>query len=170
MRVSAGSAFFRQACAALLCLGAIWAVAVPAAPWLVQADESRTAQVGGAIVYEFGARICHQRPDRSFASAGLQWPVCGRCAGLYLTFGAAALAVWGARPLGSAAARLSLPSWRVALIAALLPIAISWVLERLPIAVLSPLVRAWLAAPAGATIALLLFALRARCGRRPEVD
>ena len=37
------------------------------------------------------SHICHQRPERSFHTAGVQWPVCGRCSGLYLgaPFGAA---------------------------------------------------------------------------------
>ena len=39
-------------------------------------------------IYVAGHFVCHQRPERSFASCGYQWPVCGRCAGLYL--GAAA--------------------------------------------------------------------------------
>ena len=37
------------------------------------------------------SRLCHQRPERSFFTVGVQWPVCGRCSGLYL--GAAAGAV-----------------------------------------------------------------------------
>ncbi len=36
------------------------------------------------VVYVAASRICHQRPERSFHTAGVQWPVCGRCAGLYL--------------------------------------------------------------------------------------
>jgi uncharacterized membrane protein len=31
-----------------------------------------------------GSRVCHQRPERSFHTAGVKWPVCARCSGLYL--------------------------------------------------------------------------------------
>src|SRR5689334_919680 len=37
-----------------------------------------------ALVYLAASRICHQLPVRSFHTAGVQWPVCGRCSGLYL--------------------------------------------------------------------------------------
>lgn len=35
-------------------------------------------------IYLAASRICHQRAERSFHTAGVQWPVCGRCSGLYL--------------------------------------------------------------------------------------
>jgi len=37
-----------------------------------------------AFAYSAGAVVCHQLPERSFAWAGQQWPVCARCSGLYL--------------------------------------------------------------------------------------
>lgn len=37
----------------------------------------------GAAVYAVGSFICHQIPERSFALAGAQLPVCARCLGLY---------------------------------------------------------------------------------------
>jgi len=42
------------------------------------------------MVYVVGSKICHQRPERSFHTGGVQWPVCARCAGLYASapFGA----------------------------------------------------------------------------------
>lgn len=36
------------------------------------------------VVRLAASRVCHQRPDRSFHTAGIQWPVCARCSGLYL--------------------------------------------------------------------------------------
>jgi uncharacterized membrane protein len=43
--------------------------------------------------YAFGAAVCHQRPDRSFALGGNQLPVCERCLaiefGMLAAFGAA---------------------------------------------------------------------------------
>jgi uncharacterized membrane protein len=45
--------------------------------------------------YAFGAAVCHQRPDRSFALDGNQLPVCERCfaieLGMVAAFGAAVL-------------------------------------------------------------------------------
>ena len=47
-----------------------------------------------AIVRLAASRVCHRLPDRSFHTAGVQWPVCARCTGLYLAapFGAVAAA------------------------------------------------------------------------------
>lgn len=82
----------------------VWSLAAGAALWgaaLVWAPSARGADGGGgrraaaSLVFEAGARICHQRADRSFAVGGRPMPVCGRCAGLYL-----------AVPLGLAAAAL----------------------------------------------------------------
>jgi len=43
-----------------------------------------------SVVYLAGGQVCHQRPERSFETAGVAWPVCARCTGLYLAapFGA----------------------------------------------------------------------------------
>lgn len=37
-----------------------------------------------AMVYLAAAQVCHQQPERSFHTGGERWPVCARCAGLYL--------------------------------------------------------------------------------------
>lgn len=50
-----------------------------------------------AIVYATASGICHQRPERSFFTAGVQWPVCGRCSGLYLAAPVGALAAMARR-------------------------------------------------------------------------
>jgi uncharacterized membrane protein len=61
----------------------------PAAASAAVAVEVRSGPVAWTeVVRLVGARICHQRPERSFHAAGVQWPVCARCSGLYL--GAAA--------------------------------------------------------------------------------
>jgi uncharacterized membrane protein len=56
------------------------------------------------LVYAFAARICHQRPERSFVLAGMPMPVCARCAGLYASGALGAAAAWA-----SARRRLALP-------------------------------------------------------------
>jgi len=36
-------------------------------------------------IYLIASRVCHQRPERSFQSRAVTWPVCARCSGLYLS-------------------------------------------------------------------------------------
>ena len=102
-------------------------------------------------VYAAASRVCHQRPDRSFYSAGVKWPVCGRCSGLYL-----------AAPLGALAAaaawRRRAPSARpiVWLALAAVPTALSLVIEWLGLAPVSNLERLLAALPLGAAIAFVL--------------
>ena len=43
-----------------------------------------SAPAFSALVYVAAGRICHQNPERSFHAGGTRWPVCARCAGLYL--------------------------------------------------------------------------------------
>ena len=43
-----------------------------------------SAPAFSALVYLASGRVCHQNPARSFHAGGIQWPVCARCAGLYL--------------------------------------------------------------------------------------
>ncbi len=101
------------------------------APWMPCTTRSASPAVraAAALVYRFGHEVCNQRPDRSFASCGVPWPVCGRCAGLYLgaAFGALALLVI---PAGTAStAGVSLRGWRRLLLGAALPTAVLWLLE-----------------------------------------
>jgi len=37
-----------------------------------------------AAVYLASGQVCHQKPERSFQTQGVMWPVCARCSGLYL--------------------------------------------------------------------------------------
>lgn len=102
------------------------------------------------IVYSAAGLVCHQRPDRSFSTGGVQWPVCGRCAGLYL-----------AAPLGAIAARLLRSGSRgeraaVGLAIAAAPTAASWLAEHLAGMPQSNVVRAALAVPLGAAVAYIL--------------
>jgi uncharacterized membrane protein len=56
-----------------------------------------TTQHGHAsawIVDGLASAVCHRRPSRSFRMDGRQFPVCARCAGLYLSGAVGALAGW----------------------------------------------------------------------------
>src|SRR5579862_6327773 len=88
-----------------------WPVVLVATVWARQGGQ---APLWTVAVYAVGARICHQLPDRSFFTGGVQWPVCARCAGLYLSapFGAL-IALVGRRPLARRSA------WAIVLVAAL---------------------------------------------------
>jgi hypothetical protein len=70
-----------------------WAAALPLAALAAGGPAGGAAGDAFAVaVYGLGSALCHQRPERSFDLLGTQWPVCGRCAGLYAGGAAAALA------------------------------------------------------------------------------
>ena len=103
-----------------------------------------------SIVYSAASLVCHQRPDRSFSTSGVQWPVCGRCAGLYL-----------AAPFGAIGARLLRSGSRgeravMALAIAGAPTAASWLAEHLAGIPQSNIMRAVLAVPLGTVVAYIL--------------
>ena len=124
----------------LLVLGAgWWSAETGRAPWM------------GSAVYLTAGRICHQRSERSFQTAGVQWPVCGRCAGLYL-----------AAPVGAFAALIASRRERVRrswLLAAAVPTAVTFALEFFGVAPVSSVARALAALPLGAAIAYVLVAV-----------
>ncbi|MEO7190647.1 MAG: DUF2085 domain-containing protein [Vicinamibacterales bacterium] len=99
-------------------------------------------------VYMAASRVCHQRPERSFHTHDVQWPVCGRCSGLYL-----------AAPLGAALAllpasqRRSRRFVRVALVLAAIPTALTVVLEQSGLVGITNMVRAMAATPLGLALA-----------------
>ena len=105
------------------------AITVAAVAWLaiIIVSPSILAHGRGRILalsaYEIGARICHQRPERSFHIAGVQMPVCARCFGLYLSGALGLSLAWAHRR------RLSPMVTRVALGVAALPIAVTVALE-----------------------------------------
>jgi uncharacterized membrane protein len=121
----------------------LWVLAIFAAPAVIAQSTS-----AAAFVFEIGARICHQRPERSFHIAGMQMPVCARCLGLYLSGALGALSAWfGAPPRRGP---LLENRMRLMLIVAAAPTAVSVAFEWLGFAYPSNVVRALLALPLGA--------------------
>jgi uncharacterized membrane protein len=104
-----------------------------------------------AAAYLVAGRVCHQRPERSFHTSGIKWPVCGRCAGLYLAAPIGALAAFARRRGGGAPAL----GW---LLAAAVPTAVTFVLEFTNLAQVSSLARAIAALPLGAAVAHVIVA------------
>ena len=106
-----------------------------------------------ASTYLVAHRVCHQNPARSFSFAGAPLPVCGRCTGLYL-----------AGPIGALAAivsrrnRSTMPAigW---LIAAAVPTALTYGLEKLAGVPMTSIARMIAALPLGAAIAFYIVAV-----------
>jgi uncharacterized membrane protein len=123
-----------------LTLGALlWSGIVVAAPLALHRPALTEA---AATVYAASARICHQRPERSFQITGRQLPVCARCLGLYLAGAAGALLAWG-----SASGRLDRA--RLALLVAAAPTALTWGAEVAGFAGFSNAARGLAAVPLG---------------------
>lgn len=119
----------------------VWAVVILIAPLAIQ----RPAGAGGAtLVYAASSRICHQRTERSFAVAGVQMPVCARCAGLYLAGAAGALIACFRR-----LPRAMVHRTRTVLAVAALPTALTFALEFASLMPFSNVARAVAAIPLG---------------------
>jgi uncharacterized membrane protein len=118
----------------------LWVIALVSAPAALSHDT-----LGGAVAYLYaaGSQICHQRPERSFALADMQLPVCARCFGLYFSGALGAVAVW-------LSARRPRPHARLLLALAALPTGVTWALESAGLAGFSNLTRAAAALPLGA--------------------
>jgi len=113
--------------AALTTAAALWVATLIAAPYALTTDNPRVVSAA-AFVYRGAGFICHQRATRSFHLAGVQLPVCARCAGLYMSGAVAAMAAWivSRRPAVPANTR------RIVLLAAI-PTAVSVIVERIGI-------------------------------------
>jgi uncharacterized membrane protein len=139
----------------------LWPVALGTAVWARQSglSASPASSTWSSVLYLAASKVCHQRPDRSFFTHDVPWPVCARCSGLYL-----------AAPIGAVAAlargRRSKPSRLRALLGiAALPTLITIAIEWLGIMPVTSLARALAALPLGAAIAFALVRVTAR----PEV-
>jgi len=150
--------------AVALTLGALlWSAIIVLAPVALTHGSPRVS-FASALVYEGAGLICHQRPERSFHLAGAQLPVCGRCAGLYLSGTAGALLAWvGWRQ------KAEPRHVRLAILAAAVPTALTVGVEWLSLASPSNTIRAVSAIPLGAAAGwIFVQALRTegRDGRR----
>ncbi len=122
-----------------------------------------TAPAIVATVYVAASRVCHQRPERSFHTDGVSWPVCGRCSGLYLGGAVGALVA-----VGALRRRRPAPQQLAWLAFAALPTAVTLGLEWTGVAAISNAVRALAALPLGALVAVVL--VRTAAGRGAGIE
>lgn len=119
------------------------------------------ASLASSGVYLAASRVCHQRSDRSFHTRGQQWPVCARCAGLYL-----------AAPFGVAMAIVRRRG-RAGLVSgvavAAVPVVGSWVAEAVFGAPVPATIRLVTALPLGAMVAMSLVTV-AGAARTNRID
>ena len=102
------------------------------------------------VLVAAASTVCHQIPERSFKTAGVQWPVCARCSGLYLSAPAGAVAALLASR--RKARRAVLTALAVAAVPTAITIAIQWT----DIADTSNMTRLLTALPLGAAIGYTL--------------
>lgn len=77
------AAAVRRTTAACLAASLLWLAALFAAPHALHADAGTPRRFAAATIYLAGRIVCHQRPERSFATDGHPLPVCARCTGVY---------------------------------------------------------------------------------------
>ncbi len=112
------------------------------------------ASLAVSVIYAAGSVVCHQRPDRSLTTCTRQWPVCGRCSGLYL--GAAAGVLLAAAGVGR---RGSWQQWRTRVLLSAIPTAALWLGEVAGLGDPGTTLRLALALPPGIVTALWLAAV-----------
>jgi uncharacterized membrane protein len=133
--------------AALTVAAILWTVTLFAAPYALTSGNPRLV-TAAAMVYSGAGLICHQRAARSFHLAGVQQPVCARCAGLYVSGAVGALLAW------VVSRRPGIPSRaRPVLLLASIPTALSVAIELAGLAHPSNMARALSALPLGASAA-----------------
>jgi uncharacterized membrane protein len=149
----------------VLTVGAVlWTAMLVAAPSALTSGQPSFVSAA-ATIYTAAGLICHQRAARSFHLAGVQLPVCARCAALYMSgaFGAVLSWVVSRRP------RVPANTRRILLWAAI-PTALSVVVEWGGIVDPTNVGRALCALPLGACSAwIFVQSLRAE-GERMRYD
>lgn len=154
----------RAACTGVACA---WVALILLAPrWASQAETGVTdgRSTIAALVRLAGARVCHQRPERSFHLYGRSLPVCGRCTGLYVAGAVGLLLVGIGRQPRVAPTSAGMPAWwpagidrrAGALVAAAVPTALTWGLEWAGVWQPGTLMRAIAALPLGLTAGWLV--------------
>jgi uncharacterized membrane protein len=135
-----------------------WPVLLAIAGWQTIAGRPARWTMG---TYVAASVVCHQRSARSFHSAGVKWPVCARCSGLYLAAPIGAMvAASGARfrgrwsrPNPGLTPRARLLAW---LALSAVPTVVTWSLEWLAAVPVSNAARFLAALPLGAMVAAVL--------------
>lgn len=143
--------------ARLLIIGALaWPAVLGAAWWDRAAHPDGTPSLWAAVVYMAAGQVCHQLPERSFHTDEAKWPVCARCAGLYLAapFGA----LFFRRRGGPAGRRSPVVVFAVAAVPTALTLAWEWAGLGTP----SNVVRLVSALPLGAAILWILLTVTHR--------
>jgi len=143
---------------ALLVSSSVWALLLPLAPFA--ASQPAPAPFWYALaflVYGAGSVVCHQLPERSFFLAAAQFPVCARCAGIYVGAALAALSyvASGFSRTGAAHAATNLTPRLVLAIAAVptaATLAYEWTTGDMP----SHAIRALSGVPLGAAIVVVI--------------
>jgi uncharacterized membrane protein len=156
----------------LVIASVLWPVAMAAA--VRERVEGKPALWTMAL-YAAGSRICHQRPDRSFQTSGVQWPVCARCAGLYASapFGAFVAVIARRRrasaPVVARHADSRFLQSRTLLALAAVPTMATLVVEWGGLAQPGNPVRALAAIPLGAAIAFVLVTTARQSGKTDRI-
>ena len=127
----------------------LWALVIVATPFVAARGGTPWAVL---LVYQLGALICHQRPERSFHLAGVPMPVCARCFGLYAAGAAGVLIAWAVR------GEFARGRVRAVLALAAVPIALSVGLEWTSAITTTNLFRAATALPLGAAAGVVAIA------------
>lgn len=134
----------------LVAAAVAWPLVAGAAVWQ-RASSPAEVPVWTVLVYAAAGRICHQIPERSFHAAGVAFPVCARCTGLYLA--ASFAAVWASRRRARSGPESS-PLFLVALAA--IPTALTLAWEWGGLGTPSNLMRFALALPLGGAVAVIV--------------
>lgn len=113
-----------------------------------------------AFAYLAGSVVCHQLAQRSFVTAGAQWPVCARCAGIYLGIAIGFSAWLGLRRLITW--RLRVGTMLTVLVIVALPTAVSWLTGVTGIWDGTNAIRFGLATPLGLTAGAIVAAAAAK--------
>jgi uncharacterized membrane protein len=148
---------------ALVVLVVLWPLAQAAA---VAAAALRYDESSLAFARAVGSRVCHQRPERSFHTGSVQWPVCARCSGVYV---GAAVGVWFGFA-GRLRRMIGDRRMTTVFLLASLPTGVTWIAEwGLSLGVTNA-VRGAAAIPLGAVAGAVIVAVASSTPKRDQVN